>query len=64
MTGGNPFLAGELHMFQQGLRRFLKKNIPRGGPWQCGQDHCLPPAGGGSQRWRMETPGETFSEIA
>src|SRR6266446_9243598 len=41
-------------LFRQALRRFLKKNIPRGGPWQCGQDHCLPPAGGG---WRGEPRG-------
>src|SRR5229473_7882124 len=33
------------------LRRFLKKNLPRCGPRQCGRTPCLPPAGGG---WRGE----------
>ncbi len=27
------------------FRRFLKKNLPRCGPWQCGRTPCLPPAG-------------------
>src|SRR2546428_709326 len=31
------------------LRRFLKKNLLRCGPRQCGRTPCLPPAGGG---WR------------
>ena len=39
-----------LYLFGTGehLRRFLKKNIPRGGLRRCGHGHCLPPAGGRS----------------
>src|SRR6266852_6406319 len=33
------------------LRRFLKQNLPRCGPRQCGRTPCRPPAGGG---WRGE----------
>ena len=41
MTGGNPFLAGELHMFQQGL---TPEHIREDARSEAYEEHPCPPA--------------------